>query len=235
MVDIFLIEAQEIFKNRLNILKTAHELNNATLATLLDFKSGASILHMENGKLKPSVDALLRIVDLFAVNIDWIYGRVNHIYNDIVISKLEKELFEIEVLPDLPFYNSDANTRNYCSDIEFRKKDFTLAERANIIFLLQYLKVLNQKGTTVMEEGYRLGWSKEAIKNVLAGRTKRMRFSDEVSERSYIMRNIFYILANDFRMMYQDPGTPEVTRAWAKEQIKPLYDVEKVLYLQQIN
>ena len=228
------MQEQEVFKNRLNVLKTAHELNNATLATLLDFKSGASILHMENGKLKPSVDALLRIADLFAVNIDWIYGRVNRIYNDIVLSKLEEELFEIEVLPSLPFRNADINARKYCSNIEFRKENFSLPERANIIFLLQYLKVLNQKGVTFMEEGYKAGWSKEAIKHVLAGRTKRMRFSDEVSERSYIMRSIFYILSNDFRMMYQDSSTPEATRMWAKEQIKPLYDVEKVMHLQQI-
>ena len=234
---VFVPDAKEYFKSRFYILKTAYEINNSNLAVLLDFKSGNSIMQMETGQLYPSVDALLRIVSLFAINIDWLFGRTDKIYNEDILEELEKVLFAVEVTPDVAFKDIDKQTRKYASDLEYRKREFTLAERANVVYLLQYLKVLTEKGigVEIAKEIHRLNWSVKAIKDIVVGSMKAKRFKMASAEREYVIRRIFYVLANDFRMIYQDPSTPEVTKAWAKEQIKPLYDVEKVLYLQQVN
>lgn len=233
---IFIPDVRESFKRRLYILKSAHEINNSNLAVLLDFKSGNSITQMETGQLYPSVDALLRIVSLFAVNIDWLFGRIDEIYKEEVIEKLEKELFTVEVTPNIAFKDIDQQARKYASDLEYRKKEFNLAERANVVYLLQYLKVLTEKGVGIetAKEIHKLNWSVKAIKDIAVGGMKAKRFKIASAEREYVIRRIFYILSNDFRMMYQDSSTPEATRMWAKEQIKPLYDVEKVMHLQQI-
>lgn len=233
----FFAEKQQTFQNRLNVLKVAHELNNSNLAILLGLKSGTSILNMEGGSLKPSVDVLLRLVSLFGVNIDWLYGRSDDIYCERDIESLEAILFELVVAPNTKFCEFGYLATRYCTDTEYRKVEFSLAERANIIFLLQYLKVVLEKNSTVMvsEEEYSTCWSLEAIKGMIAGRTKRMRFADAASERSYIMRGIYFILNNEFRCAYEDPSTLGDMKVWAKSQIKPLYDVEKVLRIQEMH
>lgn len=235
-IGIFVPDIRVYFRERLTVLKIAHEINSANLAILLDFKSGNSIIQMESGKLYPSVDALLRIVSLFAINIDWLFGRIDEIYKEEVIEELEKELFTVEVAPNIAFENIDQQARKYASDLEYRKKEFTLAERANVVYLLQYLKVLTEKGVGIenAKEIHKLNWSVKAIKDITVGGMKAKRFKMASAEREYVIRRIFYILSNDFRMMYQDPSTPDATKMWAKEQIKPLYDVEKVLHLQQM-
>jgi len=224
------------FKTRLNILKVSHEINNSNLAVLLDFKSGNSVMQMETGQMYPSVDALLRIVSLFAVSIDWLFGRTDEIYKEEIIEGLEKVLFAVEMIPGVAFKEVDQQSRKYSNDIVYRRKEFSLAERANVVYLLQYLKVLTENGCGVEKatEIHKVNWSLKAIKDIVVGSMKAKRFKIASAEREYVIRRIFYILSNDFRMMYQDSSTPEATRMWAKEQIEPLYDVEKVMHLQQI-
>lgn len=235
-MSIFIPDIKESFRVRFHLLKISHEINNSNLAVLLNFKSGNSVMQMETGQMYPSMDTLASIARLFAVSIDWLFGRTDEIYKEEIIERLENVLFTVEMIPGVAFKEVDQQSRKYSNDIVYRRKEFSLAERANVVYLLQYLKVLTENGCGVEKatEIHKLNWSLTAIKDIVVGSMKAKRFKIASVEREYVIRRIFYILSNDFRMMYQDSSTPEATRMWAKEQIKPLYDVEKVMHLQQI-
>ena len=216
----------DYFKERFNALRVAHQLNGKTLATLLGLKSGASILSMENGKLKPSIDVLLSIASLFGVSIDWLYGRSDEIYSEKELTVLENLMCEFVIAErKIEFREFDDLTKRYCNDLEYRRKEFSLAERANIVFLLQYLKVVLERDSTLIikDEDKSAFWSVEAIKKIVAGRTKRMRFADAISERNYIMKSIYFILMHDWRYEYKEA---------VKIDNEPLFFVEKLLIIE---
>ena len=82
---------------------------------------------------------MLEIADLFAVNIDWLVGRSSEPYNEEVILNLENQIMDIRVNSGTVFKKI---LPPLYANIEQRTIFFSLAERANLIFLLQYIKLL---------------------------------------------------------------------------------------------
>ena len=94
----------------------------------------------ENNKRTPTVDNLQFVADIFAVNLDWLLGRSEEKYSESVIKILEPSSFPLTVTVcgttvDVPIELPD-DYKNY----EIRQQTYSLAARADIVFLLYIIK-----------------------------------------------------------------------------------------------
>lgn len=137
------------FGKKLKALRSAYELNNATLSrycTIFNESiiSTAAISYWENGKRMPAADSVLLLANIFAVNINWLISFDDYpekpIYDEIRLEYLESKLIERsqnymirgEVF-EFPYFRE--LSEEYLV-LEQRKEEFTFEARANIIFLM---------------------------------------------------------------------------------------------------
>lgn len=131
------------------MLRLAHDLSIASIADLLSLRSTGSVSPFESGRGIPSADILIDTADLFGVSVDWLSGRKNSqepYQNDILLGLEQEHLNRL-------FYDikhKDERHRDYgtwyvmnnaiYTDETKRIAAYSLAVRANIVFLFHYLK-----------------------------------------------------------------------------------------------
>lgn len=109
------------FAKRFKMLRTSNQLTGKIIGQMLNLKSASIITYWEKGINIPSLDVLHRIILLFGVTTDYLLGYIDEPYNETLISKIEASL-------------SDTISK---LGIDYDVKNYSLEERANIIFLLQ--------------------------------------------------------------------------------------------------
>lgn len=67
----------EVFQNNLIELRKLHHLTQRQVAAVLGI-SQPSYIRYENGKAEPSLEALVKLADLFDVSIDYLCGRKDY-------------------------------------------------------------------------------------------------------------------------------------------------------------
>lgn len=185
------------------------------LALILNFKNKSTIAQLETIKIFPSFETLLEIANLFAINIDWLVGRSSEPYSEEIILKLESEIMSIKLNADTEFRQS---TPDIYSNIDKRTKFYSLSERANLIFLLQYLKILTEKEPTLLHNDTNHNFLKYLLKQT---NIKKQRFKDTEEKYLYVLRSIAAILLNDLRQPLDSNHNVPF------EIPKPLFDISK--------
>ncbi|CDB36022.1 dNA-binding protein [Phascolarctobacterium sp. CAG:266] len=135
----------ELFANRLKSIRMQYQLTHSVLARYCSVfnvinLSQSTLSLWENNKRTPTVDNLQFVADIFAVNLDWLLGRSDEKYSESVIKILEPSSFPLTVTVcdttvDVPIELPD-DYKNY----EIRQQTYSLAARADIIFLLYIIK-----------------------------------------------------------------------------------------------
>ena len=219
---IFMIEF-DIFVNNFKILRYNHQLSSADLVYILSLKSRSSVTNIESKRALPSLEFLVKISNLFAVKIDWLFGRSSQPYDEELILKLESQLMNIKITNDIEYKSILPDTY---SDIEKRRIFYTLAERANLIFLLQYLKAIVLKEPNILQSRK---YSNSTLDVLLENAGIKKNLKKEAAYRyNFIVSGIEKILQNKTRQQWKGPfyrGNPEP----AEQLPKPLFDITKSL------
>ena len=208
----------DIFVNNFKILRYNHQLSSADLVYILSLKSRSSVTNIESKRALPSLEFLVKISNLFAVKIDWLFGRSSQPYDEELILKLESQLMNIKITNDIEYKSILPDTY---SDIEKRRIFYTLAERANLIFLLQYLKTLVLKEPYILQSRE---YSNSTLDIILedAG-IKKNRKKEAAYRYNFIVSGIEKILQNKTRQLW-NWGNPKP----AEQLPKPLFDITKL-------
>ena len=111
-------------------LRKKYELSNSQLSKLLNLKSPTSISNLEAGRALPSFEVLNKLLNLFSISSDWLFGISEVMYSVEFIAKREYELIPtfmtLSIPVDLKYVYIDKRTDFYSLD-----------ERADIIFYIQ--------------------------------------------------------------------------------------------------
>lgn len=137
------------FGEKLKFLRKECYLSSSELALLLDYKNRSSVVQMEHEDIYPSFEKLVDIANLYAVKIDWLFGRSDEPYDATIISKLEERLMDVKLADNTVF--SDIAPDIYL-DSSLRKLNFSLSERARLIFLLKYFKNVTERQPELLQK-----------------------------------------------------------------------------------
>lgn len=207
-----------IFSHNICVLRQSHYLSLSEMAMLINLKSKGSLSTLENAKNPPSFETLINIANIFAVKVDWLVGRSLQPYDEEIILSLEEQIMDIKVNSGTVFQKI---LPPLYSDIEKRAKFFSLAERANLIFLLQYVKIITENEPELLHGSQNS--SKENIINSLLEKVnlKKPRLKNAQEIYFYLLRAIGAILLNDMR-------NPEPFDSSEPYMIpEPLFDITK--------
>lgn len=208
----------EIFAKNFKQLRLKHFLSMSELALILNFKNKSTIAQLETIKMLPSFETLINIANVFAVKVDWLVGRSSQPYDEKIILSLEEQIMDIKVNSGTVFQKI---LPPLYSDVEKRAKFFSLAERANLIFLLQYVKIITENEPELLHGSQNL--NKENIINSLLEKVnlKKPRLKNAQEIYFYLLRAIGAILLNDMR-------NPEPFDSSEPYMIpEPLFDITK--------
>lgn len=209
----------EIFAKHFKLLRLSHFLSMSDLAYILNFKNKSTISQLETVKIFPSFEKLLEIADLFAVNIDWLVGRSSEPYNEEIILNLENQIMDIKVNSGTVFKKI---LPPLYANIEQRTIFFSLAERANLIFLLQYMKIITDNEPELLHGSQ--SSNKVNIMKYLLERVnlKKPRLKNTQEIYFYLLRAIGAILLNDIRNPIPFDANQPCFRP------EPLFDITKI-------
>ena len=198
----------EIFAKNFKLLRLSHFLSMSDLAYILNFKNKSTISQLESIKIYPSFEKLLDIADLFAVSIDWLVGRSSQPYDEELILNLESQLMNIKIVKNTEFKSILPDTY---SDIEKRKIYYSLAERANLIFLLQNGGYTNTTLDIILE----------------SANIKKNRKKEAAHKYYFVVSGIEKILQNKARQQWNGAFQRENPKP-AKQLPAPLFDITKI-------
>ena len=211
------------FSQNIHVLRQSHYLSLSEMAMIIKLKSKGSLSTLENAKNPPSFETLINIANVFAVKLDWLVGRSSQPYDEDVIQKLELQLMNIKITDDTEFKSI---LPDIYFDVEKRKIYYSLAERANLIFLLQYLKAIVLKEPNILQSRK---YSNSTLDVLLENAGIKKNLKKEAAYRyNFIVSGIEKILQNKTRQQWKGPfyrGNPEP----AEQLPKPLFDITKSL------
>ena len=71
-----------LFAKNLKKLRIAHNLNGELMSKLIGMNSKGSFSKLENAKNPPSFQTLINVAKVFAVDLDWLVGRIDKPYQE---------------------------------------------------------------------------------------------------------------------------------------------------------
>lgn len=162
------IVRKNLIANRLKIIREAYNLKAKEVAEICNI-SYRNYQNYENGKVEPTLIRLSTISNYTAVSLDWISGLTNTPYYEEYIIKLENDLWtyndqnEATILIDV--YNvinekyeklqiypyAKLSILNDYADIAKRDQSYSLAARANIIFLInRFINMVKKNNNSIL-------------------------------------------------------------------------------------
>lgn len=148
-MQVFGMNERESFAEKLKFLRKVYGLSAADLAYILSLKSRTSVSNMEAGRALPSYELLAAVSNLFAGKMDWLAGRTDEAYDEVIISKLEKQLLDIKIAENTLFM--DIVPQIYL-DNSSRQIAFSLLQRASLVFALQFFKTVTEKHPELLHQ-----------------------------------------------------------------------------------
>lgn len=143
------------FSEKLKIIKNCYQLQSKELAEIL-CTVYRNYQKYETGITMPAFDKVVELSNFFCISLDWIGGTTDYPYNEEQILSKEKEIFSSNEKGELAVYFDASNGEHikifpyFCikdasipkqySDLELRKKFYTLNARSNIIYLINKCK-----------------------------------------------------------------------------------------------
>lgn len=155
------MEERNSFAKNLKFLRRLYSLSLSEMAMIINLKSKGSLSTLENAKNPPSFDTLVNIVNVFAVKVDWLFGRSSRPYDEEIFFNLENKIMNISLSDNVVF--KDIVFDKY-SDKELRSKIYPLKRRAYLIFLLKFLKAITEKHPELLHKNIDVGFLKSMAK-----------------------------------------------------------------------
>ena len=207
------------FSLNLRTLRQSHYLSLSEMAMIINLKSKGSLSTLENAKNPPSFETLINIAEVFAVTIDWLVGRSSQPYNEEIILNLENQIMDIKVNSGTVFKKI---LPPLYANIEQRTIFFSVAERANLIFLLQYMKIITDNEPELLHGSQ--SSNKANIMEYLLEKVnlKKPRLKNAQEIYFYLLRAIGAILLNDIRNPIPFDANQPCFRP------EPLFDITKL-------
>lgn len=207
------------FSQNLRALRQSHYLSLSEMAVIINLKSKGSLSTLENAKNPPSFETLINIAEVFAVTIDWLVGRSSQPYNEEIILNLENQIMDIKVNSGTVFKKI---LPPLYANIEQRAIFFSVAERANLIFLLQYMKIITDNEPELLHGSQ--SSNKANIMEYLLEKVnlKKPRLKNAQEIYFYLLRAIGAILLNDIRNPIPFDANQPCFRP------EPLFDITKI-------
>lgn len=161
-------DRRNLIANRLKTIREAYDLKAKEVAEICNI-SYRNYQNYENGKVEPTLGRLAALSNYTAVSLDWFSGITDTPYYEEYLTKLENDIWtyneknepiilmdvyndmteKIEKLQIYP-YAKLSILEDY-ADVEKRKKNYTLAARANIIFLIhRFVDLINKTDGSVL-------------------------------------------------------------------------------------
>lgn len=169
------MEERNSFAKNIKFLRRLYGLSLSDMAMLINLKSKGSLSTLENAKNPPSFETLVNIANVFAVNMDWLTGRTYESYNDAIITELEERLMDVKIADNTVFRDI---APDFYLDSSNKKVGFSLFDRANLVFLLQFLKAVTVKKPEVLPKNIDVDFLKSLAKQ----KTTRKRWSRKPDE-----------------------------------------------------
>jgi transcriptional regulator with XRE-family HTH domain len=195
-------------------LRNSYNLSTTELSYILNLKRNSSIVNIENGKNYPSFELLLDTSNLFAVSVDWLLGREPEPYSEVIIEQLEEK---IAVMPINVTHNFIDIAPAIYTNIESRRKYFSLDERANIIFLVQYIQYLIKQKQSLLDRKF-------ILSDIILAHKKAVRLTNYDKKYDYALQDLHIIFFNELRECDGYFCGIEI-----KFPTKPLFDIRKNL------
>ena len=182
------MDGKESLAKNLKFLRHLYGLSLSEMAMLINLKSKGSLSTLENAKNPPSFETLINIANVFAVNMDWLTGRTYESYNDIIITELEERLMDIKLAENTVFRDI---APDFYLDSSIKKVGFSLFDRANLIFLLQFIKAVSEKHPEVLHKNIDVDFLKSLAKR----KSTRKRWSKKPDE---LYMQLLHFIAVEF-------------------------------------
>lgn len=203
------------FSQKIHLLRKSHYLSLSEFALLINLKSKGSLSTLENAKNPPSFETLMNVANVFAVKTDWLVGRSSEPYDEEIILHLEDQIMDIKINSCTLYKHT---LPDEYSDIDKRGKFYSLSERANLIFLLQYMKLLIDKYPELLSTSTNENITDHLLEHF---NFKKSRFNDPEEKYLYLLRAIGSILLNDIRKPLPLSSKPHIIP-------EPLFDITKL-------
>ena len=128
---------ENILKANMKKIRQTYELTLNEMAEIIGLNSRSLICEMENPKInkKISIEKVLKIANIFGISMDWLFSDKGEPYNQYTIEETEAELLKTVqfIKPSILKINIPEKYKNE----DLRKVEYTITERANIIFRLR--------------------------------------------------------------------------------------------------
>lgn len=135
------------FSQNLKHLRLSHKLTSNLLAKMIGLQGKGSYSKLENAKNPPSFYPLVNTAELFAIDLDWLIGRVSYPYDEEIIFQAEEGLFPLFIVLDgeklsyFPLKGSQPIPDDYTAP-ERRKETYSLPLRADILYVAHLMQFL---------------------------------------------------------------------------------------------
>ena len=146
-----------IFSKNIKLLRTSYGLTSKQMAQFIGLGGAGSLSTIENEKNPPSFKTMWMVAKLFAVDLEWMIGRVSFPYREEIIESEERDLFPlITQMPDgyaleiVPYKQVVSIPKDY-TDLDSRRQTYSLPLRANIIYLAHLLSYLIKTNSDTLD------------------------------------------------------------------------------------
>lgn len=132
------------FVERFTIIKETYSLTYPELSKIFGIKGKSTVNEwIRARKSFPNEAVLALISDIFAVSLDWLLGRIDKPYNEMILTSLE-EKYAVSLLA-MAIGTPITPLPEIYTNIDLRRKNYTQGQRANLIFaaLSSYYRASN--------------------------------------------------------------------------------------------
>lgn len=213
------------FAKHFALIREAHKISSATLASVLGLKGSGNISSIEKGNGYVTMDTFIRLSEIFAVEMSWFMNHTPYPYREESMVYFENLIAKFPINNNATFIDS---TPYYYSNLEYRRNFFSLQERANLVFLMNYHKMLTVQQPKYLEHEYSLrsyfNVSLENMRTRINNRTTSFRFKDSTKEYLYVLEALASILFDPCRIDTLSENNRDIVIP-SKNSIYPLYVV----------
>lgn len=206
-----------IFSKNIKLLRTSHGLTSKQMAQFIGLGGAGSLSTIENEKNPPSFKTMWMVAKLFAVDLEWMIGRVSYPYREEIIESEERDLFPlITQMPDgsaleIVPYKQMVNIPQDYTDLNSRRQTYSLPLRANIIYIAHLLSYLIKADSDALNYI-------QYLPNIL--------MKDSSTKNDSLMRPLFSQTSTGKRMLLNESAVLRcyywLDRLWEIEKSKPM-------------
>lgn len=209
------------FASHFSLLRDAHRISTATLAAIVGLKGNGNFTLLEKGNSYVSMETFIKLSEIFAVEMSWLVRQSPIPYREESMIYFERLIRDYPISENERFISS---VPSYYLYPENRKYFFSLQDRANIVFLMHYHRMLTNNYPALLTykttlKG-RFSLSMQKMLEKIITREYSFRFKDVEKEFEYVNQALASILFDPSRVDIVDEKVVP-----SRIYIQPVYQV----------